>query len=337
MRSFRLFRPTDVAGAVKLLPTARGPALREDARVLAGGQDLFTELKHDLVAPESIVDLGSVPELKGHEVLPDGSLRIGALTRLVDLEDDASLDGSFAAIREAAASVASRQIRTQATVGGNLCQRPRCVYYRHAHAPCIKKGGSECFAATGHNKYNAIFGGGPSYIVHPSDLAPALVALGAEAVIDGPRGERRLTLETFFTLPSEGSILRENVLGRNEILREVLVPKPADGSVTTYLKFRERESYDFALVSVAAVLASSTGTAFSRRRSCWAASRRFRGARRRPRGLLLGATVGAETVQRASAAAIEGAAPLSENGFKLPLTRNLVWKALMALGAGGPR
>lgn len=336
MRAFRLIRPADVAGALKHLPTARGPATREDVRVLAGGQDLYTEMKHDLVAPTALVELGDIPELRGHERTPDGGVRIGATTRLVDLERDASLDGPFAAIREAAASVASPQIRTQATVGGNLCQRPRCAYFRHAHAPCIKKGGSECFAATGHNKYNAILGGGPSYIVHPSDLAPALVALNAEAVIEGPRGERRTPLERFFTLPSEGSILRENVLGRDEILREVVVPPPADGTVSTYLKFRERESYDFALVSVAAAFRVVDGRVQSpsivlggvapipwRATAC--------------EGLLTDAPLEDAAVRRAAEAATEGAAPLSENAFKIPLTRNLVWKALTALGAGGDR
>lgn len=336
MKSFRILSPRDVATAIDQLPAARGPALREDARLLAGGQDILTELKHELIAPEALVDLSSVPGLEGYERTSDGGLRIGAMTRLRDLEHDESLTGAFAVLREAAASVASPQIRTQATVGGNLCQRPRCVYYRHSHAPCIKKGGSECFAATGHNKFNAIFGGGPSYIVHPSDLAPALVALNAEAVVVGPRGERRMPLENFFTLPSEGSILRENVLGRNEVLKEVIVPKPASGTVSTYLKFRERESYDFALVAVAAVLRIAEGKVAS-------ASVVLGGVAPIPwraastEGLLTGASVAEETVRRAAKASIEGAAPLSENGFKLPLTRNLVWKALTALGAGGAR
>lgn len=336
MKSFRILSPRDVASAVDQLPAARGPALREDARLLAGGQDILTELKHELIAPEALVDLSSVAGLEGYEHTADGGLRIGAMTRLVDLERDESLVGGFAVLREAAASVASPQIRSQATVGGNLCQRPRCVYYRHSHAPCIKKGGSECFAATGHNKYNAIFGGGPSYIVHPSDLAPALVALNAEAVVVGPRGARRMPLENFFTLPSEGSILRENVLGRNEVLQEILVPKPAAGTVSTYIKFRERESYDFALVAVAAVLQIEGGKVASASVVLggvapipWRAGSTER--------LLASSDVGVEVVRTAAAAAIEGAAPLSENGFKLPLTRNLVWKALTALGAGGAR
>lgn len=336
MKSFRMILPRDVAAAVDALPATRGPALPEDARILAGGQDLLTELKHDLIAPEALVDLSSVEGLRGLHHTPDGGLRIGAMTRLCDIERDDSLTGAFRVLREAAASVASPQIRTQATVGGNLCQRPRCVYYRHSHAPCIKKGGSECFAATGHNKYNAIFGGGPSYIVHPSDLAPALVALHAEAVIDGPRGERRVPLETFFTLPSEGSILRENVLARNEVLRELIVPPPAAGSVSTYIKFRERESYDFALVSVAAVLRVDGGkVAASSIVLGGVAPIPWRATSTESR--LTGAAVGNELVQESAEAAIEGAAALSENGFKLPLTRNLVWKALMALGAGGSR
>ena len=334
MRSFRIWNPSDVSTAIGHLPATRGPALREDARVLAGGQDLLTELKHDLVAPESLVDLAAIPELHGYEYTADGGLRIGALTRLAELEHDESLVGPFAVLREAAASIASPQIRNQATVGGNLCQRPRCVYYRHSQAPCIKKGGSECFAATRHNKFNAILGGGPSYIVHPSDLAPALVALHAEVVIDGPGGQRRMPLETFFTLPSEGSILRENVLKRNEVLREILVPKPEDGSVSHYLKFRERESFDFALVSVAAVVTVSGGKLTS-------ASIVLGGVAPIPwratasENLLAGASTGDAVVRKAADASTEGAVPLLENGYKLPLTRNLVWKTLTALGVGG--
>jgi len=334
MKSFRMFAPEDVSSAIAHLPSARGPAVRDDVRVIAGGQDLLTEMKQDLVTPEALVDLGAIPAVHGYERTADGGLRIGAMVRLVDLERDESLTGAFAVLREAAGSVASAQIRTQATVGGNLCQRPRCAYYRHSFAPCIKKGGSECFAATGHNKYNAILGGGPSYIVHPSDLAPALVALNAKAVIDGPRGERRMPLEHFFTLPSEGSILRENVLARNEILREVVVPKPADGVVSTYLKFRERESYDFALVSVAAVL-DMDGSQIRSASIVLGAVAPIPWRASAAEKLLANAKVGMEPVRAAAAASIEGAAPLGENGFKLPLTRNLVWKALVALGAGG--
>lgn len=336
MRTFRLLNPRDLASALAELPSGRGPATREDPRVLAGGQDLLTELKHDLVAPGSLVDLEALPELRAYERTADGGLRIGAMTRLADLEHDESLDGAFAALREAAASVASPQIRTQATVGGNLCQRPRCVYYRHAHAPCIKKGGAECFAATGHNKFNAILGGGPSYIVHPSDVAPALVALGAEVVVAGPRGSRRMPIEHFFTLPSEGSILRENVLGRDELLVEVHVPAPEPNTVSTYVKFRERESYDFAMGAVAAALRIDGGTIASASVVLGAvAPIPWRATV--AEGLLAGSAVGEDVVRRAAEASVEGAAPLSENAYKVPLTRNLVRRALNRLGAGGAK
>src|SRR5262249_41944733 len=152
-------------------------------------------------------------------------------------------------------SIASPQIRSFGTLGGNLCQRPRCWYYRNEQAKCIKKGGSECFSHDGLNKYNAILGGGPSYIVHPSDLAPALVVLDAQVLLRGPGGERSLPIERFFTLPSEGSVLKENVLADDEILISVAIPAPAAPTRSTYLKFKERGSFDFALVSVAASIA----------------------------------------------------------------------------------
>ena len=175
MRAFDWIQPKTLDQVLELLPGPRDTKQRDRVKLLAGGQDLLGELKEYLVQPEQVVDLKSVPGLAALEFAADGGITISALVTLAALESSAELRARSPMIAEAAGSVASVQIRNQGTVGGNLCQRPRCWYYRHEQALCIKKGGAECFAYGGLNKYNAILGGGPSYIVHPSDLAPALV------------------------------------------------------------------------------------------------------------------------------------------------------------------
>ncbi len=344
MNSFRLHRPATLDEALATLPAGRGVVEHTRPRVLAGGQDLLTEMKDRLIEPSALVDLNALRgKVEGFdEVRPwvrdgrEAGLVIGALVTLDELERDERLSGAYALLREAAAAVGSVQIRSVGTVGGNLCQRPRCWYYRSPHAPCIKKGGTECYSFTGRSKYNAILGGGPSYIVHPSDLAPALVALDAEAVIRGARGERTVMMERFFTLPTEGSILRENVLAPQEILTHVRVPEPPRGARGTYLKFRERESFDFALSSVAAVLAIADAKVAHARLvlggvapipwRCEASERR-----------LTGGAADEASWTAAAQAAVAGAVPLAENGYKIPLTRNLVKRALRRLAAGGSR
>ena len=211
-------------------------------------------------------------------------LTIGALVTLTELEEHAGVRKSFPGLAEAAHSIATPQIRNLGTVGGNLCQRPRCWYFRLEEVNCLKKGGSECYAASGENKYNAIIGGGPSYIVHPSDLAPMLLALGATVTVTGAAGKRVIPLDKFFTLPSEGNIRRENVLKNDDIITEINVPASPLAAKSTYLKFKERESLDFALASAAVALrlATEPGGA-EKRESCSAAWRRYRGAFRRQR------------------------------------------------------
>jgi xanthine dehydrogenase YagS FAD-binding subunit len=236
----------------------------------------------------------------------------------------------WTAVAEAAESVGSPQIRNLGTVGGNLCQRPRCWYYRNVEAVCLKKGGSECFAASGLNKYNAILGGGPSYIVHPSDLAPALVALGAEVEIVGPSGARSLALERFFTLPSEGSVLKETVLATDEIVTQVRVPAPEDGVRSTYLKFRERSSYDGALAAVALALRVEEGT-IRAARLCLGGVAPIPWRCASTEALLVGQPMEEATWRRAAEDALKEAAPLEQNGYKVPLAKGLILKAMKSL------
>jgi xanthine dehydrogenase YagS FAD-binding subunit len=330
MKAFEHARPSSLAAALELLPKGRDPAARERTRLVAGGQDLYTEMKERLAEPELVVDLKGLG-LDGIAAAPDGSLAIGATVTLAALEEHAEVARRFPVLSQAAGSVASVQIRSVGTVGGNLCQRPRCWYYRHPDAVCIKKGGSECFAYGGLNKYNAILGGGPSYIVHPSDLAPALVALGATVELAGPRGARTVELERFFTLPSEGSVLRENVLAGDEILTRVDVPPLAgEGWRSTYLKFRERGSYDFALASVALALRMQGGTIAEARLVLggvapipWRCGE--------AEAALAGRKVDRETCALAGERALRGAEPLEHNAYKVPLAQGLIAKALAQL------
>ena len=328
MNTFELQNPTSVADASKLLPSDPGD---RSAVLLAGGQDLLTEMKERLVEPERLVNLKGIAGLDSIDHGADGSVTVGALVTLEALEEDAVLNERFTVLAEAASVVASPQIRSVGTLGGNLNQRPRCWYYRHSDAPCLKKGGSECFAYAGRSKYNAILGGGPSYIVHPSDVAPALVALGAEVTLVGPGGERKLPIEDYYTLPAEGDVLTETVRAPGEVLTHVHVPAPAAGTTSTYLKFRERESYDWALASVAVSLRRGDDGAITDARMA------LGGVAPKPwRALaaeqaLQGKQPGQETWKVVAAAATRGAQPLGENAYKVPLTQGIVTRALQAL------
>ncbi len=327
MNRFDLVRPDSLAEALELLAAAR-PA--GSAMALAGGQDLLTELAEHLVEPELLVDLGRCPGLDELAWDADGGLVIGAMVTIERLADDPDVRERFAALSEAAESIASPQIRAVGTVGGNLNQRPRCWYYRSEEARCLKKGGVACFAASGRSRYNAILGGGPSYIVHPSDLAPALVALGASFTLVGPGGERTVPAERYFLLPRDGGITTETVRRPDEVLVRVHVPAPASGLVSTYYKFKERESYDWALSAVALAFVKQGGRVSAPRIVLggvapvpWRAS----GAER----VLDGKTIDAETIAQVREAALFGAQPLADNAYKIPLTKGVLTRALERL------
>ncbi len=328
MKAFRLHNPRTIEEALALLEPER--VRSQKTAVLAGGMDLVTEMKEYLAQPDDVVNLKGIEGLAGIEPEPDGGVRIGALCTLERLEGHLILRRTHRLLTQAAASVASVQIRSQATVGGNLNQRPRCWYYRNEEAVCLKKGGTECFSYGGLNKYNAILGGGPAYIVHPSDLAPALVALDASAELVSRSGTRMVKLEKYFTLPSEGDVLRENVLQPGEILRSVVIPPQEPGMRSTWLKFKEKSSFDWALSAVAACLWVQAGTIREARLVLggvapvpW---------RSKPaEAALRGARLERASFEAAATAALRGAEPLSQNAYKIPLTKGLVLRALESL------
>ncbi len=327
MKAFRLAKPRALDEAVALLPQESGDG---SVRLLAGGQDLLTELKEYLAEPDLLVALGGIGGLSGIETSADGGFAIGALTTLDAIASDSTIAEQFPVLSQAAESVASPQIRSVATIGGNLNQRPRCWYYRNEAAPCLKKGGSTCFAKEGRNKYNAILGGGPSYIVHPSDLAPALVALDAEIELSGRSGVRRMRLEDYYLLPKDGRLETETVRAADEILTRIFVPARTQGMRSTYLKFKERASFDFALSAVALVLQlEGDKITDSRLVLGGVAPKPWRA--RRAELELKDKTFATLDVARVGEFALQGAAPLAENGYKIPLTQGLVTRALRSL------
>lgn len=332
MKRFEWTAPTSVSEAVELLRSAPSFADPDEApRPLAGGQDLLTTMKEYILRPSRLVNLKAIRGLD--RIQGDGKrgLRIGALATLARLEEHPVVRRDFPAIAEAARSVASPQIRNIGTIGGNLCQRPRCWYYRLEEVVCLKKGGTQCYAASGENKYNAILGGGPSYIVHPSDLAPVLIALGASVTIAGTEGTRTVALEKFFTLPSEGSIRRENILRHDEIITEIQVPASRFAARSTYLKFKERASFDFALASVAAALELDRDRTVRQARLVLGGVAPIPWRVPKAEALLVGKQITPDLLNQVAEAALEGARPLAHNGYKIPLTQALIRRALTQL------
>ena len=332
MKAFEWTNPTTVNEAVKMLTVAAPGDIDEAPRPIAGGQDLLTTMKDYTSRPVRVVNLKNIRGLD-RITLNSRGLTIGALVTLTELEEHAGVRRSFPGLAEAANSIATPQIRNLGTVGGNLCQRPRCWYFRLEEVNCLKKGGTECYAASGENKYNAIFGGGPSFIVHPSDLAPMLLALGASVTVVGTAGRRVIPLDKFFTLPSEGDIRRENVLKNEEIITEITVPTSPVAARSTYLKFKERESLDFALASAAvAVQVGANRTVRDARIVLGGVAPvpwRVPAAEKFVTGKSLTPDVLAETAKLALA----DAQPLEKNAYKVPLTQTLVRRALAKVGA----
>jgi xanthine dehydrogenase YagS FAD-binding subunit len=289
-------------------------------------------MKDYITRPPRLVNLKAIRGLDKITVDTRGGLRIGALVTLSQVEDDPLVRRGYPGLAEAAHSIATPQIRNLGTVGGNLCQRPRCWYFRLEEAKCLKKGGSQCFAATGENKYNAILGGGPSYIVHPSDLAPMLVALGGSVSISGPKGQRSVPLERFFTLPAVGNLRRENILENDELITEVHVPPSKFAAHSTYLKFKERDSLDFAMSAVAAAVAFGANKTVTEARLVLGGVAPAPWRAPKAENSLIGKTLTSEVLANAARLALEGAAPLEHNAYKVPLTQTLVRRALARAG-----
>jgi len=321
---FAYARPATLADAVKALADGQG-------RVHAGGTDLLGCLRDGVFTAPTLVSLGGVSSLRGIEATPDGGLRIGALTTLTVVAESDAVRTRYRALAEAAASVASPQLRNQGTIGGNLCQKPRCWYYR-GDFHCLRKGGESCFAVAGENDYHCLFGGDGCFIVHPSDAAPALVALGATVRIVGPGGTRTVPVEAFHVLPKVDPH-RETVLKSGEIVADVVLPPSGTGVRSTYRKVRARASWDFALVGAAFALRLA-GDVIREARVAFAGVAPVPWRAKAVEAALTGHRLDAATIGHAAAAAVKGAEPLARNGYKVPLLRGLVTERLESIARG---
>lgn len=297
-----------------------------EVMLIAGGTDLLSELKEYIETPKTLINLKTLPDMDG--ISSDASgIKIGALTTVADIAMHPSIQQHYTVLAQAAASVATPQIRNVGTIGGNLCQRPRCWYYRDETVNCIKKGGDLCYAVDGLSKYHAIFGGDPVYIVHPSDIAPALIALNASMIITGPEGKKTVKVEEFFTLPSDNPF-RENVLQPNEIVVEIQIPNPKPNTKSFYLKAREKGAPDFALASVAGVFEMAG-------RTCQSANIVLGGVAPKPwrsteaETAVTGKMVNKAVSMKAGEEAVQKAQPLNDNEYKVTLTQNLISRAAM--------
>jgi xanthine dehydrogenase YagS FAD-binding subunit len=325
MKAFANANPRDLQQAVARLAQARGEG--RSAVLAGGGSDLLGMIKDGLVAPDLLVNLKAVRGLDDVRASAEG-VAIGGLTTLEALGRHPLIRRQYTALAEAADSVGTPQIRNVGTLAGNVCQRPWCWYYRNGF-PCLKNGGSECFAAAGENQFHAIFGGGPSYIVHPSDTAPALVALEARFRLVGPRGERMVPAAEFFTLPSRQPA-RENVLGEDEVLAEVMLPAAAATARSTYFKILDREAWTHAVVSAAVVL-DMDGEVCRNARVVLGGVAPIPWRLPRVERLLEGKAMTPELAAQAAAAAVVGAVPLAKNAYKVPLTKAVVRRTLLSV------
>lgn len=322
MPHMELYQPDDVAGALQLLDR-----FGDDGWKLAGGYDSLGWLKNRAKRPRALIDLQRLEGLRGIRETDGGGLEIGALTTLTEIERSSAVRERFGLLADAAASVASPQIRNAGTLGGNLCQDARCWYYRDG-LPCYRAGGNVCYADTpeGMNREHALFGADRCVAVTPSDTAPALVALEAEMVVRSPGRERVIPAGEFFMDPGT-DITRMTVLGPRDLLTGVRVPGRWAGADFRFEKVADRGSWDFALVSLSAALRVSGGAIAECRLVAGAVQcvpRRLR----RAESVARGSAPGEGMAERAGAEAVQGAEPLNFNHFKIPLLENLVKRAL---------
>ncbi len=323
MKKFELAEPQNLEQVTAYLAKGRGGVF-----LMAGGTDLTGEIKEGTVEPEVVIDLRTIPDLTSIKKDKDGT-RIGALTTIAALAADPMIARDYPVLNQAANLIGSPQLRNMGTVGGNLCQRPRCWYYRNVDVVCRKKGGSRCFAFRGRNKYHAIIGGGVCYIVYPSDLAPALISLSAEAITSSPRGGRTLPLADFYALPSV-NVRRENVLERDEVIREIKIPPAQKDDRSAYAKFIERGSWDFAVVS-AAVKGTVSGKKFKDIRIVLGGVAPIPWRLLKAEQALKEKRLSQEGVRAAAREALQEARPLEENAYKKDLVEVVLGRTVMSL------
>lgn len=329
MHPFTLSRADDPAKAIAA--HARDPQLA----FIAGGTDLIGLIKDRAALPDRLLDINGLPHMAEIQALPDGGLRIGALARMSDVAANMEVRRQFPVIAEALLFAASGQLRNMASIGGNIIQRTRCAYFRdETDGRCNKRNpGSGCAALHGLNRNHAIFGWSQSCVAtNPSDLAVALVAMDAIVIVRGQAGERRIPFTDFHRLPGN-TPERDNVLDRGDLIVAIEVPANVEAQASHYLKVRDRASYEFALVSVAAALATDGRRIRSARLAMGGVAHkpwRLAAAERSLRGISLEDIDG---LRSAIAASFIDARPLAHNAFKVELAQRVALRAMQTAGA----
>ena len=300
--------------------------LNDGAAILAGGTDLLALMKDEVLTPRRLVNIKNIADLRGVTFTPGTGLRIGALTLMQDVADNVNVIRNYPALAEAVADAASPQIRNMATMGGNLCQRPRCWYFRNGMGLLAMKDGKS-LVLEGDNRYHAILGNaGPAYFVSPSTVAPMLIAYGAKVRILGVKGHREIPLEKFYRIPQNENE-REHELAPGDLVTEIIVPVAADVKGGAY-EVRQKEAFDWPLATASVALTMSGNTVKSARIVMghvapvpWLSNEAAQA--------LQGKSISEETAEAAGAAAVANAKPLSKNAYKVKLARVAVKRAIM--------
>src|SRR5580693_4426030 len=329
MHPFSLSRPTSISAAIS--------AHAQNAQVafIAGGTDLIGLMKDRVTLPEHLLDINRLPDMAQIEALRDGGLRLGALARMSDVAANVDVRSRFPVIAESLLFAASAQLRNMASIGGNIMQRTRCAYFRDDDdAPCNKRRpGSGCSALHGINRNHAIFGWSEACVAtHPSDVAVALAALDAFVIVRGIGGERSIPFTDFHRLPGS-TPERDNVLERGDLIIAIEVPARPEGRASHYLKVRDRQSYEFALVSAAAAVATDGRRIRSARLALGGVAHRpwrLAAAESALRGASLDDS---DALKSAIAKSFADARPLEHNGFKVELAQRVALRALQIAGA----
>ncbi|HTT21336.1 MAG TPA: xanthine dehydrogenase family protein subunit M [Candidatus Sulfotelmatobacter sp.] len=326
MRPFEYVSPNSKSQATSLLAATWG-----NTEVLAGGTDLLALMKDDVLTPKRLVNIKEIADLRGISFNRQG-LRVGALTTLGEMADNKDVKKSYPALSEALLEAASPQIRNMATIGGNLCQRPRCWYFRNGMGLLPKDESGKELVTAGENRYHAILGNhGAAKFVSPSTVVPILVAYGAKIRLEGPKGKRDLPLERFFVIP-ETENEREHDLRPNEILAELVIP-PASDLKAAHYEIRQKEAFDWPL-ALAAVTLTLRGSNVQSSKIVLGYVAPVPWLSAEAQQAIAGKPINEETAQKAADAALAKASPLSHNGYKVKLAKVAVARAILKAAGG---
>jgi len=328
MRAFEYTSPKQKQQAVGLLGQQWN-----DAEVLAGGSDLLGLMKDDIVHPKRLVNVKDLQDLRGINYAPQSGLRIGALMTLIEISEHPQVLQHYPMLAHAAGDAASPQIRNVATVGGNMCQRPRCWWFRNGFGLLAVGPDGKSLVLQGDNRHHAILGNdGPAYFLSPSTVAPALIAYNARIRLFGPNGQREVPLEKFFVIPkSEGE--REHDLRPNEIVTELVVPPPPAAAKAAHYEVRQKEAFDWPYATASVVLAMNGNTVRSARVVMshvapipWVSPEAAQA--------ITGKTISEETADAAGAAAVANAKSFGRNKHKIKLAHVAVKRAILQAAKG---